>query len=120
MPPLQVLPAALNGVSGVHFLPRVESRQSRPDNLVQATWSRINHSRDGTMKRLSVMFAAVLLACALPATFCASVSAQQADTPKPAAPKKTAPAPSSTEKAAESAKPEAAPEPKPAPREGAA
>jgi carboxypeptidase C (cathepsin A) len=72
------------------------------------------------MKRLSVMFAAVLLACALPATFCASVSAQQADTPKPAAPKKTAPAPSSTEKAAESAKPEAAPEPKPAPRESAA
>src|SRR6266567_2004079 len=65
------------------------------------------------MKRLSRTFAAFLMFAA--SLFWVSSFAQQADTPKAATSKKSAPAPS-PEKPAESAiKPEAAPEQKPAP-----
>jgi carboxypeptidase C (cathepsin A) len=69
------------------------------------------------MKRLSVMFAAMLLAGVVAAGFCTDASAQQADAPKTAAAKKAASA-QSPEKPAETAiKPEVALEPKPTPRE---
>ena len=80
------------------------------------------------MKRLSRTFAAVFFAsiffgsiffASIIAASCATAFAQQADTPKPGAPKKQTPAPSS-EKPAESAiKPEPVAEQRPAPREAA-
>jgi len=65
------------------------------------------------MKRPSRTFAALLILAT--ALFCISSFAQQADTPKPAAGKKTAPAQSAEKPAESSIKPEAAPEQKTAP-----
>ncbi len=67
------------------------------------------------MQRMFRTFAAVLISIA--AIFIASSIAQQADTPKTAAPKKAAAAPASEKPAESSIKPEATPEQKAAPRE---
>jgi carboxypeptidase C (cathepsin A) len=65
------------------------------------------------MKKLSRLFVVVLISGAI----CGYSFAQQADTPKPAAPKKAAAAPAAEKPAESAVKPEA--EPKPAAREGA-
>jgi carboxypeptidase C (cathepsin A) len=65
------------------------------------------------MKKLSRLFVVVLISGAI----CGSSFAQQADTSKPAAPKKPAPAQASEKPAESAVKPEAPTEPKPAARE---
>jgi carboxypeptidase C (cathepsin A) len=69
------------------------------------------------MKKLSVMFAAVVLTGVLSAAFGATALAQQADSPKTAPPKKPATAPSSEKPAESPVRPEPAVEQKSAARE---
>jgi len=71
------------------------------------------------MKRLFRTLLAVCLAAIFATCFGTTSIAQQADSPKPPAAKKPAPAASAEKPAENAAKPEAAAEPKPAPREAA-
>ena len=105
-PPAAVPTQAIPFMGGVQFLPLAESRKSGRDK----SFAGMNHetSFSDVRRCLDFLNGAV-------ASF-----AQQADTPKPATPKKPAAAQSSEKPAESATKPETPAEPKPAPREASA